>query len=237
MNDLLNFLVVDDSLIIVRKLSALLDKVGWKVVRTAANGKEAVEAYRACKPDIVTMDITMPEMNGIEATRAIMKEFPDARIIMVTSHGQESMVLDALKAGAKGYVLKPFQEHKVFEAIEKACKGVVLLQDKLKAAAEQYDEKEKAKLKAAAELEEKAKLEASAAALQLGSEAAKTDVADIPSSGSAQIKAKALEPEQSAQPAAAPANSSQEQPKFCKECGSAIASDAKFCSGCGAKLA
>lgn len=234
MNDLLKFLVVDDSLIIVRKLSVLLEKVGWKVVRTAATGKEAVEAYRACKPDMVTMDITMPEMNGIEATRAIMKEFPDARIIMVTSHGQENMVLDALKAGAKGYVLKPFQEHKVFEAIEKACKGVVLLQDKLKAASEQYDEK--AKLKAAAEQEEKAKLEASAA-VQPGSEVANTDGADTQSSGSSQIKANAIEPAQSAQPVDTPANSSQQQTKFCKECGSAIATDAKFCSGCGFRLA
>jgi DNA-binding NarL/FixJ family response regulator len=78
------------------------------------------------------MDITMPEMDGIEATRAIMKDFPDAKIVMVTSHGQEKMVLDALKAGAKGYVLKPFQDHKVYEAIQKACKRVVL-QDMLHA--------------------------------------------------------------------------------------------------------
>jgi two-component system chemotaxis response regulator CheY len=91
-----------------------------------------MEKCRDCRPDLVTMDITMPEMDGIEATRAIMKDFPDAKIVMVTSHGQEKMVLDALKAGAKGYVLKPFQDHKVYEAIQKACKRVVL-QDMLHA--------------------------------------------------------------------------------------------------------
>lgn len=129
--DSLDILVVDDSPIIVRKLSMLLEVLGYRVAGTAATGKEAIAAYKACKPDVVTMDITMPDMDGIEATRAIMGEFPNAKIIMVTSHGQEKMVLDALKAGAKGYVLKPFQQHKVYEAIQKACKRVVL-KDKLK---------------------------------------------------------------------------------------------------------
>lgn len=120
--DALNILVVDDSPIIVRKLSMLLEEMGFRVVQTASNGKEAIAAYKACRPDLVTMDITMPDMDGIEATRAIMSEFQDAKIIMVTSHGQEKMVLDALKAGAKGYVLKPFQQQKVYEVIQKACK-------------------------------------------------------------------------------------------------------------------
>lgn len=120
----LDVLVVDDSPIIVRLLSKLLDEIGYKVVHTAANGEEAIAAYKACKPDVVTMDITMPDMNGIEATRTIMSEFPDAKIIMVTSHGQEKMIVDALKAGAKGYVMKPFEKHKVYEAIQKACKRI-----------------------------------------------------------------------------------------------------------------
>ena len=126
----LDILVVDDSPIIVKKLSMLLDASGYRIVGTATNGKEAIAAYRSCQPDVVTMDITMPEMDGIEATRAIISEFPDAKIVMVTSHGQEKMVLDALKAGAKGYVLKPFQQHKVCEAIQNACKRIVL-KDKL----------------------------------------------------------------------------------------------------------
>ena len=122
--DALNILVVDDSPIIVKKLSVLLEEAGHKIVQTASTGKEAITAFKACKPDLVTMDITMPEMDGIEATRAIMSEFPDAKILMITSHGQEKMVLDALKAGAKGYVLKPFQPQKVCEVIQKACKMV-----------------------------------------------------------------------------------------------------------------
>ena len=130
--DSLNILIVDDSPIIARKLAMMMDLLGYQVVQTAATGCEAVEAYQACRPDVVTMDITMPEMDGIEATRLIIRKFPDAKIVMVTSHGQEKMVLEALKAGAKGYVLKPFQQHKVFEAIEKACNRVVL-KDKLHA--------------------------------------------------------------------------------------------------------
>lgn len=130
--DSLNILIVDDSPIITRKLGMMLEQLGYKVAGTAATGREAIAAYRACRPDVVTMDITMPDMDGIEATRTIVSEFPEAKIVMITSHGQEKMVLDALKAGAKGYVLKPFQDHKIYEAIQKACK-TVLLQDKLQA--------------------------------------------------------------------------------------------------------
>lgn len=118
----LQVLVVDDSLITVKKLSSMLTALGHKVVRTAATGVEALAAYEAYKPDLVTMDITMPDMDGIEATQRIRARFPEALIIMVTSHGQEKMVLDALKAGAKGYVLKPFKEDKLREVIETALK-------------------------------------------------------------------------------------------------------------------
>ena len=128
----LRVLVVDDNPIITRKLCMMMDQIGYRVVMTAADGKEAILAYKECLPDVVTMDITMPVLDGIEATRIIKRAYPDANIVMVTSHGQEEMVLDALKAGAKGYVLKPFQPQKVFEVIEKACKRVVL-QDKLSA--------------------------------------------------------------------------------------------------------
>lgn len=124
----LTVIVVDDSPIIVKKLTILLHTFGYKVVQTASNGKEAVAAYKQHKPDVVTMDITMPGMDGIEATQEIISEFPDAKIVMITSHGQENMVLDALKAGAKGYVLKPFQQQKVYETIQKACKRKVELQ-------------------------------------------------------------------------------------------------------------
>jgi two-component system, chemotaxis family, chemotaxis protein CheY len=124
----LDILVVDDSPIIVKKLSVLLHTLGYRVIQTATNGKEAVAAYQQSKPDVVTMDITMPEMDGIEATQTIMSQFPDAKIVMITSHGQEMMVLDALKSGAKGYILKPFQQQKVYETIQKICNRKVELQ-------------------------------------------------------------------------------------------------------------
>jgi two-component system chemotaxis response regulator CheY len=131
----LQILVVDDSLITVKKLSSMLTTLGHRVVRTAGTGQEALVAYEAYKPDLVTMDITMPDMDGIEATRQIRAKFPDALIIMVTSHGQEKMVLDALKAGAKGYVLKPFREDKLKDVIETAVKRSIR-PDKLQAVIE-----------------------------------------------------------------------------------------------------
>lgn len=118
----LQVLVVDDSLITVKKLAGMLSLLGHKVVMSAGTGKEALAAYESCRPDLVTMDITMPDMDGIEATRLIRARFPDALIIMITSHGQEKMVLDALKAGAKGYLIKPFRQEKMQEAIEAAVK-------------------------------------------------------------------------------------------------------------------
>lgn len=118
----LRILVVDDSLITVKKLSGMLTALGHRVVHTAGTGQEALSAYETCKPDLVTMDITMPDMDGIEATRRIREKHPEALIIMVTSHGQEKMVLDALKAGAKGYVLKPFREEKLKEVVEAIVK-------------------------------------------------------------------------------------------------------------------
>ncbi len=122
----LRVLVVDDSPIISQKLVMMMELLGYRVVKTVDNGLKAIAAYREYKPDLVTMDITMPEMDGIAATRAIKREFPDANIIMVTSHGQEKMVLESLKAGAKGYVLKPFQQQRLVAVIEKACHSVIL---------------------------------------------------------------------------------------------------------------
>ncbi len=114
----LNIMVVDDSLLAIRKMEALLLKLGHNVRATAANGSDAIHKYRLEMPDVVTMDITMPEMDGIEATRRIIVEFPDAKIIMVTSHGQEDMVRQAIKAGARGYILKPVDAEKLAQQIE-----------------------------------------------------------------------------------------------------------------------
>ena len=112
-------LIVDDSLIAVKKLTLMLEAMGHQVVGTAGTGAKAVDAYRTCNPDLVTMDITMPDMDGVEATVKIVSEFPSARIIMVTSHGQERMVIDSLDAGAKGYVLKPVRTEKLSDMIDK----------------------------------------------------------------------------------------------------------------------
>jgi DNA-binding NarL/FixJ family response regulator len=114
----LNFLIVDDSALTTKKLTDTLKEMGHTVVKTAATGVEALEAYRECNPDFVTMDITMPDMDGIQATKNIKAEFPDANIIMVTSHGQEGMVMKAIKAGAKGYVLKPMKAERLREIID-----------------------------------------------------------------------------------------------------------------------
>lgn len=113
-----NVLVIDDSSVTVRKLTAMLEDMGHRVVGTASNGVEAVEAYRQWQPDVVTMDITMPGMDGIEATRRILAGFPDAVIIMVTSEGCQSTVMAALDAGAKGYVLKPVRPDWLARTIE-----------------------------------------------------------------------------------------------------------------------
>jgi len=113
-------MVVDDSGITGKKLSKMLEGLGHSVVHISKTGKDAVDNYGTVKPDLVTMDITMPDMDGIEATRLIMAEHDNPLIVMVTSHGQEQMVMDAIDAGAKGYVLKPVKVEKLQESIEKA---------------------------------------------------------------------------------------------------------------------
>lgn len=114
---MLKVLIVDDSLIIRKKVSKLLEKLGHEVVSDAQNGQEAIQAYNEKKPDFVTMDITMPDMDGITAVKHIMKDNHDAKIIMVTSHGQEDMVIKSIQAGAVGYMLKPITEDKLARAI------------------------------------------------------------------------------------------------------------------------
>ena len=119
MAKVLNILIVDDSLIMRTNLLRSLEGIGHKVIAEAVNGQEGIDAYNKYKPDLVTMDITMPEMNGIEAVEKIVALHPDSKIIMVTSHGQEAMVMGALKAGAKGYILKPISPEKLKESIGK----------------------------------------------------------------------------------------------------------------------
>ncbi|WP_034444134.1 response regulator [Butyrivibrio sp. AE2032] len=111
-------LVVDDSRTSRRVLKDILDKAGYEVTGEAINGKEAVELYDRLLPDVVTMDITMPEMDGIEALKQIRKAHPDAVIIMVTAAGQKEKMMEAVKLGAAEFVAKPFVEETVLEALE-----------------------------------------------------------------------------------------------------------------------
>jgi len=116
----LNVMVVDDSLIMAQKLKAMLGELGHTVVRICKDGSEAVRDYPLVKPDLVTMDITMPGMDGIDTLKAIKAMDPFARVIMVTSHGQEAMVVRAIDAGALGYVLKPVTKERLSAMADRA---------------------------------------------------------------------------------------------------------------------
>jgi len=118
----LNIMVVDDSLLVTRKLETMITEMGHKMVRSVGSGAMAVNVYAECNPDLVTMDITMPDVDGIQATRNIIARFPDATIVMVTSHGQEAMVREAIKAGAKGYLLKPVRPEKFADHLTMAIR-------------------------------------------------------------------------------------------------------------------
>ena len=113
----LNILIVDDSLIMRKNLIRNLDILGHKVIAEAPDGQQGIDSYIGSKPDLVTMDITMPGMDGITAVKKIKEINVEANIVMVTSHGQESMVMAALKAGAKGYIMKPVTPDKLRESI------------------------------------------------------------------------------------------------------------------------
>ena len=115
-------LIVDDAAFMRMMIKDILTKNGYTILGEAQTGKEAVEMYLKFKPDLVTMDITMPEMNGIDAVRAIRKTDPAARIIMCSAMGQQAMVIDAIQAGARDFIVKPFQPNRVIEAVQKALR-------------------------------------------------------------------------------------------------------------------
>jgi two-component system chemotaxis response regulator CheY len=113
-------LICDDAVVMRMMIKAILTKAGYEVVGEAQNGAVAVEMYRELEPALVTMDMIMPELDGINAVKQIIASDPGARIVMCTSMGQQQLVVDAIKAGAKGFVTKPFQPPKLLEAVEKA---------------------------------------------------------------------------------------------------------------------
>lgn len=112
-------LIVDDAKFLRVALAKAIEDTGHRVIGEAETGKEAVQLYRDLRPDLVFMDITMPDMDGIEAVQQIRKEFPNAKIIMCSAMGQHKMVLKAIEAGAKDFIVKPFEESRIMEAIEK----------------------------------------------------------------------------------------------------------------------
>ncbi len=112
-------LIVDDTKFMRNILASILKKKDLDVVGEAVNGREAVEKYKELKPDLVTMDIIMPEVDGIQAVREIIKFDPNARILMCSAMGQQALVIEAIQAGAKDFVIKPFQPTRVLEAVDR----------------------------------------------------------------------------------------------------------------------
>jgi len=113
-------LVVDDAAFMRMMVKDILSKNGYEIVGEAENGMKALEKYQELKPDLVTMDITMPEMDGITAVKEIKKVDPAAKVVMCSAMGQQAMVIEAIQAGARDFIVKPFQADRVLEAIRKA---------------------------------------------------------------------------------------------------------------------
>ncbi|GFN36420.1 response regulator [Tepidimicrobium xylanilyticum] len=115
-------LIVDDASFMRMMIKDILIKNGFEVVGEAENGAIAVEKYKELNPELVIMDITMPEMDGIQAVKEIININPNAKIIMCSAMGQQAMVIEAIQAGAKDFIVKPFQHERVVEAVKKALR-------------------------------------------------------------------------------------------------------------------
>src|SRR5699024_6227390 len=113
-------LIVDDAKFMRTTLTNILEKGGHTIIGEAENGREAVELYHKLHPDIVTMDITMPIMNGIDALKEIKKLYPDAKIIVCSATGQQRVVVEAIELGAKDFIVKPFDENHVMDTVNRA---------------------------------------------------------------------------------------------------------------------
>ena len=115
-------MLVDDAAFMRMMLKDILSNNGYQVIGEAENGMVAVDKYSDLKPDITIMDITMPEMDGLQAVKEIRAKDPQAKIIMCSAMGQQTMVIEAIQSGAKDFVVKPFQPDRVLEAVGKALK-------------------------------------------------------------------------------------------------------------------
>ena len=112
-------LICDDAAFMRMMLKDILVKAGYEVIGEAVNGADGVEKYSSLKPDLVTMDITMPEMDGISALRVIKQINSSAKVIMCSAMGQQAMVVEAIQAGARDFIVKPFQRERVLDSIKK----------------------------------------------------------------------------------------------------------------------
>ncbi len=115
-----NILICDDAAFMRMMIKDILTKNGYTVAGEAENGAKAVEKYSEVKPDLVLMDITMPEMDGIQALKKIKEIDPNAVVVMCSAMGQQAMVIESIQAGAKDFIVKPFQADRVLEAVKKA---------------------------------------------------------------------------------------------------------------------
>jgi two-component system, chemotaxis family, chemotaxis protein CheY len=122
---MLKILIVDDSLIMRRNITKMVESLGHRVIGEAKDGHEAMVQYAKLKPDLVTMDITMPDMDGLTAVKELKKIDKNCKIIMVTSHGQEETVINAIRSGAEGYLLKPINPLKLRDSIRKVFPGTL----------------------------------------------------------------------------------------------------------------
>lgn len=112
-------LIVDDAAFMRMMIKDVITKNGFEVAGEAVNGLDAVDKYKETKPDLVLMDITMPEMDGLQALKKIREDDADAKIIMCSAMGQQAMVIEAIQSGAKDFIVKPFQPDRVLEAVKK----------------------------------------------------------------------------------------------------------------------
>ena len=114
-----NILICDDAAFMRMMIKDILTKNGYNIAGEAENGAKAVEKYNELKPDLVLMDITMPEMDGIQALKKIKETDPNASVIMCSAMGQQAMVIESIQSGAKDFIVKPFQADRVLEAVQK----------------------------------------------------------------------------------------------------------------------
>jgi two-component system chemotaxis response regulator CheY len=114
----INILIVDDLTFIKLVLRGLVEKAGFRVIGEASDGAEAIELYQDKRPDVVLMDLTMPKVDGLTALKEILKIDPEAKVIMCSAMGQQSLIVQALQLGAKDFIVKPFRDERVIDAIK-----------------------------------------------------------------------------------------------------------------------